>query len=294
MSHQETPQPTTLTRSHVMSDESPQPKTTENAQTSGVSARDLIKRALDAETDEEAWECVEELHRRGTADVLARARRLCLSSKPEERMLGADILGQLGVPRRTFPHECAAILVDMLKPDELPAVLQSVGVALGHLKDTRALEPLAKLRHHPDPRVRDGVVAGLLGRTENAAVDALVDLSGDIEKTVRDWATFGIGLEIDTDSEAIREALYHRLCDPEEKIRHQAMLGLARRKDKIARKIIYKELRRSEIIPIVLEAAEELGDPKLYPSLENVAERDIQDPLLQSLLQRALDACAGD
>ena len=240
------------------------------------------------------WACISELHRRGTADVLARARRLCYSRKVRERMMGADIIGQLGVPDRTFPHESFAILRDLMESEEDPEVLQSVGVALGHLGDVRAVDCLVLHTTHSDARVRDGVVAGLTGHDTDAARGALLALMDDPDEGVRDWATFAIALESDGDGDDIREALYRRLCDANEKVRHQATLGLARRKDKIVRKILSKELRRSTVAPLILEAAEELGDPKLEGTLKKLQNRNIEDPLILGLLERALISCTPD
>jgi hypothetical protein len=45
---------------------------------------------------------------------------------------------------------------------------------------------------------------------------------------------------------------------------------------------------------MALEAAGELGDPKLYHSLEKIAAREIQDPLIVNLLDAALESCAPE
>ena len=61
---------------------------------------ELVSVAL-TETDEEiAWDTVRALHWRGGLDVLERAKQLAESICSGERRLGADILGQLGVPER--------------------------------------------------------------------------------------------------------------------------------------------------------------------------------------------------
>ena len=66
-------------------------------------------------TDEDrAWDFVYALHWRGTNEVLDWAVRLCRSSCAVERRVGADILGQLGVPERTFPEVCLRTLLGML------------------------------------------------------------------------------------------------------------------------------------------------------------------------------------
>jgi HEAT repeat protein len=84
---------------------------------------------------------------------------------------------------------------------------------------------------------------------------------------VRDWATFGLGTQIDTDTPEIREALHQRLNDPDADTRAEAMVGLARRKDLSALEPILEGLSGDEVDDLVIEAAAELGDPRLLPAL---------------------------
>ena len=83
-----------------------------------------------------------------TSEVLETAKRLCIGAAPRERKLGADILGQLGVPDRAFPDECFHTLARMVTDETDSEVLESIGIAFGHLHDIRAVELLAPLRHH--------------------------------------------------------------------------------------------------------------------------------------------------
>src|SRR5207249_882639 len=133
---------------------------------------------------------------------------------PRERELGADILGQLGVPERVFQDDCVATLIGMLETENTPDALASVCIALGHQQDPRAVQPLSRLKRHPDPDVRYALVHGLLTQTDPLAVETLIELSGDEDEDVRDWATFGLGSQIDLDTPQIRHALVQRLDDP--------------------------------------------------------------------------------
>jgi hypothetical protein len=79
---------------------------------------ELVAVAL-TETDEEiAWDAVRALHWRGGLDVLEHANQLTKSNCSRERRLGADVLGQLGIPDRTNPEQCKSILRGMLTADE--------------------------------------------------------------------------------------------------------------------------------------------------------------------------------
>jgi len=112
------------------------------------STEQLIQLALSETNDDAAWEPVMVLHFRATSEVLETAKRLCIGAAPRERKLGADILGQLGVPDRAFPDECFHTLARMVTDETDSEVLESIGIAFGHLHDIRAVELLAPLRHH--------------------------------------------------------------------------------------------------------------------------------------------------
>jgi HEAT repeat protein len=71
----------------------------------------------------------------------------------------------------------------------------------------------------------------------------------------RDWATFGLGVQGDMDSVEIREALVRRLNDPDEDVREEAMVGLAKRKDERAVPALLPALEQPDISDRVSEAA---------------------------------------
>jgi HEAT repeat protein len=92
-------------------------------------------------------------------------------------------------------------------------VLQSIGLALGHLRDPRAIEPLIRLKDHPRAVVRYGVAYGLHCHEDERAIGTLIELSTDDDVDVRTWATFALGSQIAVDSVAIRDALLARVRD---------------------------------------------------------------------------------
>ena len=235
-----------------------------------------------------SWEAVCVLHFRGTAEVLGRANELCQSDCFAERRLGANILGQLGVPERTFPRECMTILLGMLNVEENTDVVEAILVALGHLKQPEAIEPASRLRTHPDPEVRHGVAFCLLGHDDQRAVDTLIELSRDVDAHVRDWGRFGLGAMIDLDTPAIRQVLAERLNDVDINTRSEAIVGLAQRRDPRVIPALSKELASDEIKYEVVEAATVLADPQLYPLLVALRERSGCD---EECLLEAIAAC---
>jgi HEAT repeat protein len=246
---------------------------TEEARRSPPSTWDLINRALTEPDEEEAWDAVVTLHFRATREVFEEARALCRSECPQERSLGADILGQLGVPVRAFPDESVALLAEMSRRETDSEVVGSVCTALGHLHHPGAIEPLLRWKRHPEAEIRFRVAMALGGHEELPAINGLIELSTDSDEDVRDWATFGLGTQIDLDTPQIREALCARLDDHDAVTRAEAFVGLARRKDERVIPPLIAALRPERLDEyeprqdLVLEAAEEIADPRLLPAL---------------------------
>lgn len=244
------------------------------------STEELIQLALTApEEDDDGddrWDFIWLLRYRGTRDVLNGAIALTESNNSEERTIGIQILGQLGIPDRTFPDECLTTLIGLLKHEIDPLILQSIGIALGHLNDARAIEPQLKFCLHPDWEVHYGVVLSMNGHNDKRAIAALIKLSGDDHPQVRNWATFGLGSLLEVDTPEIREALYQRflLEDPtgEEtaEIQGEALVGLASRQDERILPKLMEQLMSENLSVLEIEAAEKLANPQLLSALLQV------------------------
>jgi len=82
----------------------------------------------------------------------------------------------------------------------------------------------------------------MAGCATDEAINTLIELMGDPDEDVRDWATFGLGTQTDADSPEIREALRNLLSDPFEYARSEAVWGLAKRKDPEGLRILLERL----------------------------------------------------
>lgn len=249
---------------------------------------ELMNAALTEPDERRAWEAVAALHWRGTAEVLDRAAAFCRSRCPEERRLGADILGQLGLPERTFPRRCVEILLGTLRAERNAEVLRCVLVALSHQHDPEAVPAVVGFAGHADPEVRHAAVLALMGHDDALALRCLIALSRDDDPRVRDWAAFALGTQTDADFPELRDALAERLSDEDDDARGEAMVGLAGRKDPRAIPAIEKELAVPEPMPLALEAAEWAEAPELVAPLTRLRGSDAVD--LQSL-ERAVASC---
>jgi len=260
---------------------------------------DLLRGAAaiqDRESDER-WAIIRVLHNRTDPRTLDAARVLARSRDLQEQLLGLDILAQFGYSAgRPFLDETLPIVVDACD-DEWWEVLDSAVTALGHLADIRGLPAVLRHAAHPSEEVRHAVavalphVAGI--PADDRAVAALIRLSADPDVEVRDWATFGLGSQLETDTEAIRDALAARLDDAEGDTAGEALLGLALRKDPRARTPLLAWLD-DQPGNLIVEAAAAFGSPEALPALLHLKEEGWQTGETRpAVLDEAIEACSG-
>lgn len=233
---------------------------------------ELFNAAL-CEPEEDAWQAITALHWKGSREVLERAAELCRSECTLERCAGADILGQLGIPDRTFPEESAAVVLEMLAVEQQPEVLQSIFIGLGHLRHCEAVPAAARYAGHPDADVRHAVVLALADHSEPSAIEMLIGLSRDSDACVRDWATFALGTQIDLDTPAIRQALVDRLNDSDDETRGEAIRGLAHRQDPRVLTALAKELTADSTNWLASQAEEMLVGTELHAQLRALMQQ---------------------
>lgn len=256
--------------------------------------------AKDADRDnDDYWKPVAALQHR-LPQILDRIQQLSGSNDEKGRDTAATVLGQGWVGRKFASERCAEVLLAMLAVENSVSVLAAIGFALGHLHDPRAVEPLVDLSAHLDANVRYAAVSSLCGEDAPRAIAAMITCSSDQDRDVRNWAIFGLGAQIDTDTPAIREALVARLDEADDEIRGEAIVGLARRGDLRVLPPLLKELDSTE--PEILtewnlthDAADALADhasatspPELLAILNKLATLGIGE---QSKIQAAIARC---
>jgi len=258
--------------------------------------------AKDADRDnDDYWHPVAALQHR-LPQIVERVQALGSSHDDKSRDTAATILGQGWVGAKFAPGRSAEILLQMLAKEQSTSVLASIIFALGHLHDSRAVEPMIGLSTHPDARIRYAVVSSLCGHDDNGSIETMVARSSDQDRDVRNWATFGLGSQIDTDTPAIREALFARLTEKDDEIRGEAIVGLARRGDIRAATALLNELNTLEADVLrdwvlITEAANEIatqakasGLQEWRPVLSKLARLGIGE---QANVQSALRRCTS-
>lgn len=222
----------------------------------------LFAQMLSADYDDEsAWDAVSALRVLGTREVFDRAAEWCKSKNPLRRARGADALAQLGRttehPHNNFPEESFSTIISMLDRETEAAPISSAISALGHLANPVAVPAIIKFASHATYDVRFSVAFALgCFASEPAAARILLLMMDDPDPRVRDWATFGLGVLGNLDSEQIRDALLRRISDPDDETREEAIAALAKRKDSRILNCLITALERPPASPRILEAAD--------------------------------------
>ena len=114
-----------------------------------------------------------------------------------------------------------------------------------------------------------------------------------MDRKVRSWAVFGLGSQTDADTPELREALFNALDDDDLEVRGEALVGLACRHDPRSREALMAEWKGDLISALSLEAAQELRDPSLLPSLTGIHAQwgDKGDGDFKAKLRDAIMAC---
>ena len=230
--------------------------------------------------DDARWVAIRELHALGTREVFERTVQLCLSNAADERIAGADILGQLNA----FFDDAMRTLVAMLDDGDAKVVEAAVH-ALGQRQDARTIDPLARVAVHDASNVRWAVATALEDLiSDERAERVLLTLMRDPDTSVRDRATFAVGSLSDHDTPRIRAALFERLRDADPAVANEAALGLARRRD--ARAIPYIAVAIESADGEIEEAADEITSPDMLTELLKARDALGDAMGLQQLIQR--------
>ncbi len=231
----------------------------------------LFFRLLNNKSDKTYWENICELRSRPNRNIFDKSLDLITSESFKERIIGIDILAQLGVPPRPFIKETINLYFDTLEIEKVPKVLTSLLYAIGHNNDNLnqiQISQLVKFKNNKSTSVRKGLVSSLLGLEDEQAIGTLIELSNDKISSIRDWSTFGIGSQIDTDNDDIRDALWNRINDKSQDAKLEAIVGIAKRKDIKIKEIIKRELLSGEYGMLLFDAIELLDDAEFIPLLE--------------------------
>lgn len=237
------------------------------------------------------WRSVRWLQGHGNQLVFRRALSWLNSNHPLKRDRAAAILGQLrasgwrhsrkpGRPRYEPLRLCQresfeAILPALHKETDIRATGSFLS-ALGHLDVKEGVPAIAAFAEHESAEVRFSVswALGCYPR-EQQSVQVLERLIDDVDRDVRDWAIFGIGVQGDADSSQLRDSFVRHLDDPFLDARIEAAAALAKRNDARVVRPLIRMLRLEGALRGLTEAARDLlgmsDDPKDWFEREYIA-----------------------
>lgn len=214
--------------------------------------------------------------------ALLRAAELGRSDDARERAVAGLLVGSVSSGREEGPWRDLALDIceSILSTESDSDVVWAVAHALGYLSGSRAAKLLVPLAAHDDSDVRFKVAMGLPStfdedNPDDAVIAALIDLSGDEDEDVRDWATFGLGTALaSVDTEQLRAALWARTEDEHADTRNEALAGLAYRYDAGVVPLLIRELAAEDADPNAVAAASILADPRTLPALRQLDARE--------------------
>lgn len=254
-------------------------------------SRDAVKAHRVAKEQGEYSDGLTLVSYRGTQEELNLGLEYARSEDPLDREVGADVLAQLGWSDYAFLEESVGALIKLLQ-DKSNGVIAAAAIGLGHRNHPDAIPHLIKLATNPDEEIRYAVVIGLLAHDDPRAIASLIQFSQDADSDVRDWALFGLGSQLETDTPAIREALFRGLSDSDDNARAEAQAGLAHRNDERVVEALIKEFERESVGNTSLEAAAFIADPRLRPSLLHMRESfELDDDGWTATLEDAIATC---
>lgn len=231
----------------------------------------LFFRLINNKTENSRWENIQILRSRPSETLFNNCFEFTKSNDPKIRKIGVDILAQLGLPPRPFLNQTLKIYFNLLKVESDPEVLMSLLYSIGHNKDELNKEQIDKICSfidNNDNRVKKGLVFALLGIDNLNAIDILIKLSYDKLSHIRNWATFGLGTQIESNNKNIREALWKRVNDKHQETKLEAIVGLAKRKDNRVNDIIKREIIGGEYGTLLFDAIIETQNKEFLNLLE--------------------------
>lgn len=254
----------------------------------------IFSRLVSNKSNKNYWNYIRELRKRKTEAIFNKAIELTNSAIDKEKIIGIDILTQFGYPR-VHLKKILTIFFRMLQIETDKKVLSSLLYGIGHNNEAltdQQLQILCSYQNHKSTDVRFSLAVSLSGIEKTKAITTLIQLSKDKDTDVRNWATFGLGTQIEVDNELIREALWKRVNDNDEVTRDEAIFGLAKRKDERIKEILKKELENiDELGSLILEAIETFNDKDFInliekQILENKKGKKVNEDWLQTTLTK--------
>lgn len=160
----------------------------------------IFSRLINNKSKKSYWDYITILRSRATTDIFEQAVQLTKSENLNEKIIGIDILAQFGLTPRPFHKQIIKLFFELLKTENNPKLLMSLLYAIGHNNENLTNKQIGKLASFSTTKnalIKEGLVFSLLTINHPKAIESLILLSSDKLNHIRDWATFGLGTQID-------------------------------------------------------------------------------------------------
>jgi len=257
----------------------------------------LLSRLINNKTDKSRWVYIQILRSRPSENLFNNCLVFTKSSDPKIRKIGIDILAQFGSSPRPFLNQTLKIYFDLLNIESDPKVLMSLLYSIGYNKDNlnkEQIDKICSLVDNKDNWVKEGLVFALQGIDNFNAIEILIKLSSDKLSHIRNWATFGLGTQIESDNKDIREALWKRVNDKHQETKLEAIVGLAKRKDNRVNEIIKREIIGGGYGTLLFDAIIETQDRRFLPLLKQNLKTIKGDKTINPEWEKDLKSCIDE
>lgn len=257
----------------------------------------IFSRLINNKTNKSYWENIGTLRQRPSEELFSECVELTKSDNTKIRKIGIDILAQLGSSPRPFLKETLKIYFELLEVETEPDVLMSLFYSIGHNNEElnkEQIEKICSFKHNENSLVKEGLVYALLGIDNLIAIETLIKFSSDKLSHIRNWATFGLGTQIERNNKSIRETLWNRVNDKHQETKLEAILGLAKRKDNRVNEIIKREIIDGEYGILLFEAILEIKNNEFLPLLEQNLKFIKNNNSINPELEKDLKNCINE
>lgn len=217
------------------------------------------------------WDNISELRKRVNEDVFNQAYEFAKSQIDKKKIIGIDVLAQLGFDPRFRQEEIIKLCFELLQEKQSDDVLYSLFFGISHNNERLTNEQVSQLitfKNSKKSEVRYSLVWAISGVDNPKAIETLIELSEDSFSSIRNWATFGIGTLSKQNNDRIIKALWNRTKDKHQETKLEAIVGLANRNQVAVKEQIIEELKNDEYGTLLFDAIETLNDKAFIPYLE--------------------------
>lgn len=232
----------------------------------------IFDRLVNNKSEKTYWNNISELRKRANDDIFNQAYKLAKSQIDKKKIIGIDVLAQLGFDPRFRQEETIKLYFELLEENQNDDVLFSLFFGISHnnekLTNNQVLQ-LIKFKDSKNNDVRYSLVSAISGVDNPKAIETLIELSEDNFSSIRNWATFGIGTLCEQNNDRIIKALWNRIKDKHQETKLEGIVGLANRNQVAIKEQIIEELKSGEYGTLLFDAIETLKDKDFIPYLEN-------------------------